>query len=225
MLVLNSWLEWHQRLQKLNQQALVEASQIKEEHVKETLVTYQKTPVLVHEAILINVWKHKVLTQMLKLNPNPPNTFMAYTILYHEAVCVALLELVMFHANCCDTLGDTAADLLDYACGTAARLLSIKQTDAPNNESGKEELMRQVDNLSFDIGIRSLSIIRYLSEYLERLSLSVCSKMYETYDIPVLFVQLLIDRPWIKNGKQYSAGNWMDWDGEALGQAEAQVFE
>ncbi|EFA06630.2 Zinc finger MYND domain-containing protein 10 homolog-like Protein [Tribolium castaneum] len=211
------WLEWHQRLQKLNQQALIEASQMREEHVKETLITFQKTPVLVHEAVLINIWKHKVLPQMLKLDPNPQNTFMGYTILYHEAVCVALLELVMYHGNCCDSLGDFSGDLLDYACGTTSQLLAIAKEPS-------HELLKQLEDLKFDIGIRCLSIIRYMAENLDRLPLSTTSRMYTTCDIPILFAQILTTRPWIRDGKQYSAGRWMDWDGEALGQAEAQVW-
>ncbi|XP_044265003.1 zinc finger MYND domain-containing protein 10 homolog [Tribolium madens] len=210
------WLEWHQRLQKLNQQALIEASQLREEHVKETLVAFQKAPILVHEAILVNIWKHKVLPQMLKLDPEPKNTFMAYTILYHEAVCVALLELVMYHGSCCDSLGDSSGDLLDYACGTTSQLLSIKKEST--------ELLKQLEDLKFDIGIRCLSIIRYMAEYLDRLPLSVASRMYSTCDVPMLLAQILLVRPWIRDGKQYSAGKWMDWDGEALGQAEAQVW-
>lgn len=216
-------MEWHQRLQKLNQQALIEASQAREEHVKESLVTFGKAPVLVHEAVLVDVWKHKVLPQLLKLDPNPRNTFVAYSILYHEAVCVALLELVMYHANCCDSLGDAAADLLDYACGSAARLLSVAQSDGGTSETGAQELLRQRDNLAFDVGIRSLSIVRYVAEFLERLPLNVCSRIYDTSDVPMLFVQLLLARPWVRGGKLYSAGKWTSWDGEALGQAEAQV--
>ena len=196
---------------------------MREEHVKETLVTLQKSPVLVHEAILVNIWKHKVLPQLLKLDPAPKNTFLAYTILYHEAVCVALLELVMYHANCCDSLGDSAADLLDYACGTGSQLLSVQKSDIQLKESTREELMRQFNDLTFDIGIRSLSIIRYLAENLEVLTLNICSRIYDTHDVPVLFAQLLLVRPWVKNGKQYRGGKWMDWDGEALGQVEAQV--
>lgn len=161
---------------------------------------------------------------MFKLDPDPKNTFMAYTVLYHEAVCVALLELVMYHGSCCDSLGDSAADLLDYACGATSQLLAIKQSEPGTKESGMVEILRQIEDLKFDIGIRSLSIIRYLSEYLECLPLSISSRMYHTHDIPMLFAQLLLIRPWVKNGKQYTAGKWMEWDGEALGQAEAQVW-
>lgn len=61
-----------------------------------------KVKCLVHEVILINIWKHKVLPNILKLKPNPQSTFLAYSILYHEGVCVSLLELVVYHMNCCE---------------------------------------------------------------------------------------------------------------------------
>lgn len=225
LFLLNRWLEWHQRLQKLNQEALVEASQLKDEHVKESLVTFSKVSILVHEALLINIWKQKILPNLLLLEPNPTNTFVAYTILYHEAVAVALLENVMFHANCCDALGDTAADLLDYCCGAVSPLLSLQHSDKKTEENNSsKELLKQEENLMFDIGIRVLSIIRYLAENLEVLPLSVASRIYDVYDVPILFMELLVVRPWIKNGKQFTAGKWMNWDGEALGQAEAQVI-
>lgn len=216
-------MDCHQRLQKLNQEALIEASQLKDEHVKESLVTLSKVSILVHEAVLITIWKQKILPNLLLLEPNPPNTFLVYTILYHEAVAVALLENVMFHANCCDALGDTAADLLEYSCNAASQLLAPRQSIEEVQEASKE-LLKHKENLIFEVGIRVLSIIRYLAENLDRLPLSVCSRMYDVYDVPILFVELLLVRPWTKNGNsQFTAGKWMKWDGEALGQAEAQV--
>lgn len=47
--------------------------------------------------------------------------------------------------------------------------------------------------------------------------------MYSTYDIPVLFTQILMAAPWIRNGQMYIAGSWKTWDNEQLGQSEAQV--
>lgn len=40
------WLDWHNRLQKLNQEAAVEVACLKEEHVKETLVSFEKVSTL-----------------------------------------------------------------------------------------------------------------------------------------------------------------------------------
>ncbi|KAL1488056.1 hypothetical protein ABEB36_015425 [Hypothenemus hampei] len=219
------WLDWHYRLQKLNQEAAVEASQLKEEHVKEAMVSFGKAKILVHEAICINIWKFKVLPRLLKLEPQPESTFIAYSILYHEGVSVSLLELVMFHANCCEALEDSSLDLLDYACGTVSQLLSVKPTDPKfHKENPEEELMRQRSNLSFEIGIRCLTILRYLTENIASLPISVSSGLYTTYDVPVLLTEILLVRPWIKNKKVYVTSKWKDWDGEQLPQSDAQVW-
>lgn len=103
----------------------------------------------------------------MRMEPNPQNTFIAYSVLYHEAVCVALLELVMYHTNCAESLSDYAMDLLDYVCGLAAQLLVIDSQEAALEEDRKTELQRQQNNLIFDLGIRALSIIRYLAEHLD----------------------------------------------------------
>ncbi|XP_023019578.1 zinc finger MYND domain-containing protein 10 [Leptinotarsa decemlineata] len=218
------WFDWHQRIQKLNQQALIEASVLKEEQVKETLVSFGKLNVLTHEAILINIWKHKVLPHILKLQPYPDSTFIVYSILYHEAVCVALLELVLYHPNCCEALEDTSGDLLEYVTGNVSQLLSVKLTEPNNQEAPVDEINRQKNSLTFDIGIRSLSIVRYIAENLEGLPLNVRSKMYADYDVPVLFTEIMLAAPWAKNGKVYSGGSWKAWDNEQLGQSEAQVW-
>lgn len=44
------------------------------------------------------------------------------------------------------------------------------------------------------------------------------------HDVPILFVQLLLHKPWLIRGKLYKGGKWIKWDGEVLGQCEAQVF-
>ncbi|KAB0803780.1 hypothetical protein PPYR_00750 [Photinus pyralis] len=218
-----SWLEWHQRLQKLNQEALIEAAAVKEEYVQEALVSFGKIMILVHEAILSNVWKRKVLPLLLRMENDPPCTFVAYSVLYHEAVCVALLELVTYHANAAQALGDAAADLLHYSYGTVSQLLVLKE-NSENEDNSKVELIRQRDDLAFDIGIRSLTILRYLGDCLDRLPLAVTARMFGIDDVPVLLTQMLVERPWIRKGKQYVGGKWMDWDGESVAKVEAQVW-
>ncbi|XP_019768921.2 zinc finger MYND domain-containing protein 10 isoform X1 [Dendroctonus ponderosae] len=218
------WVDWHNRVQKLNQQAAVEAACLKEEQVKETLVAFGKVKCLVHEVILINIWKNKVLPNMLKLKPDPESTFLAYSILYHEGVCVSLLELVVYHMNCCETLDEASVDLLDYVCGSISQLLNFKHEEQGKQESAKDELFRQRSNLSFEIGIRSLSILRYLAEHFDRLPITVCSHIYTIHDVPILLTEILRIRPWVKGCKQFAGGKWKNWDQEQLVQAEAQVW-
>lgn len=102
------------------------------------------------------------------MEPHPESTFIAYSILYHEAVCVALLELVLFHPSCCESMEEYACDLLDYCYGCVSQLLNTKYKDIDETENAEKELLRQRNNLSFEIGIRCLSIIRYMSENFDR---------------------------------------------------------
>lgn len=48
--------------------------------------------------------------------------------------------------------------------------------------------------------------------------------MFNTHDVPVLLIQILLNKPWYKNGKLYTGGRWLKQNDEALAQAEAQVF-
>lgn len=73
-----SWLDGHERLMKLNQQAIVEACGNREEIVKELLVIQDKLPKLVHEAYCILVWRTKVLVKILK-QEEISATFFIYT--------------------------------------------------------------------------------------------------------------------------------------------------
>nr|XP_022909776.1 zinc finger MYND domain-containing protein 10 [Onthophagus taurus] len=218
------FLDWHQRLQKINQQAVIEASSLKEEYVKEVLVSMQKVNVLVHEAVLISVWKTKILPLLLCLNPQPENTFLAYTILFHEAVSVALIELTMFHPSTPESLGDIAADLLSYAYDSVAQLLVIDHNDDLPHEKAEIELRRQQDDLAFGIGIRCLSILRYIAEHSDRLTYGIIDRLLNVHDVPVLLIEVLLHHPWHQNGLLYKNNQWIKWDGEGLPQCEAQIW-
>lgn len=122
-------------------------------------------------------------------------------------------------------LGEASIDLLDYASGIISQLLSLQHQKKPpdHKETAEHELTRQRDTLAFEVGVRCLTILRYLVENMQGLPISVCSRLYTTYDIPVLLTEILGVKPWVKNNKLYVAGKWKEWDQEQLGQAEAQV--
>lgn len=137
--------------------------------------------------------------------------------LYHEGVCMNLLEVVLFHGDSCEVLGEFSLDLLDYCYENATQLLSYKHVDSDGCESGEQDIKKNESRIQFDIGIRSISILRYFAEYadrfgpfklnlknsvnctniLYRLPLSIISRMFKTLDVPLLFIELLNLKPWI----------------------------
>lgn len=202
----NEWIEAHENLLKLNQQAVLEVSSFREELVKELLVMGEKLGILVHETFCILVWRVKVLPKILEIIPSSNTTFVLYTVLYHEATAVNLLEVVLFHENGCASLGESALDLVDYCAQAVVQLIGLvnighfrELIKANANETVTEELERQKRDLLYAIGMRCLTILSYLADKINVLPLSVARRMVQTHDVPCLLSEILHCQPWKRN--------------------------
>lgn len=130
------WFEFHKRLMLLNQQCVLEINALREESIKEWFISFKKIPILIHEAIQIDIWKHKVFPLLMEMNAEPKNTFMLFTIFYHENVAVSLLENVLFHCESAETIDDSVLDLVDYAVKCVSVLLDTKGIEIYENVKG-----------------------------------------------------------------------------------------
>ncbi|KAK3917218.1 Zinc finger MYND domain-containing protein 10 [Frankliniella fusca] len=227
------WLQKHGYMQKLHQQAVLEASEHREEVVKEFMSTYDKVPVLVHDAICISVWREKVLPEILKIEDDPKDTFLVYSVLFHEATSVSLLETVLFHSDSCEALGDTAVDLLDYCMPLLFQVANgFKKSD--ESTLTKDAIKEQEALISFNVGIRCISVLHYLIESMDSLPLAVTSRMYTHHDVPLLLVHLLENHPWERDNPKicgqklkFIDGRWVQVSGEdllKLTRVEGQVW-
>lgn len=104
------WFRQHEYIEKLNMQAILNASAVHDEYVKDLLVSYGKVsivlpsshqcrpivnvmspcplqiPVLVHEMILIEVWKQTVFPILCQLRDfKPKNTFQLYMVVRSQS--------------------------------------------------------------------------------------------------------------------------------------------
>ncbi|XP_020278605.1 zinc finger MYND domain-containing protein 10 isoform X2 [Pseudomyrmex gracilis] len=232
------WLDFHKKLTLLNQQSVLEVTELREESVAEFFISLKKVPVLIYEAIQIDIWKHKVFPLLIDLDNEPSNTFMLFSVFYHEVIAVSLLENVLFHCKSSDTMDDTIIDLIDYAVQCATVLLDEKTTeiyeglDAKDfNNSSLEEILKKHKILEFDIGMRCISILYYIIEFLESLPLYVVSRVLTTHDVPYLFVQLIEKQPWKKENENgeiltYDA-KWQKIDANNIGKInkrEGQIW-
>lgn len=196
------WLEFHKDFMLLNQQCVLEINSLQEEKVKDNFVTHRKIPNLIHEAISISVWKEKVFPTLVNEN-ELNNTFLLYSVLYHEETAVSLLESVLYHSDSIESINDSVIDLIDYSVEYVTKLL-FSQKKAKQNVSTHsclEEIVEKKNEIEFDIGLRSISILRYLAEFSDKLPLSALSRLLSIHDVPFLFVQLMEFRPWKRNDK------------------------
>lgn len=220
-----SWLEAHERLVKLNQQAIVEATGCREEVVKELLIIQDKLPTLVHEAYCVLVWRLKVLPKLLQ-REDVSATFFMYTILFHESTAVSLLETVLFHESSCEALGDFVIDLIDYSVNGVTQLIGLyhdgyhqRQSDSKTDLKPTEELELQKDDILFAIGMKCITILSYVSDKIESLSVSAARRLTQTHDVPCLLSELLALRPWmrrIKNFEKFVDGKWSAVEGDEI---------
>ncbi|KAM9859162.1 zinc finger MYND domain-containing protein 10 [Aulostomus maculatus] len=216
------WLRQHEYIEKLNMQAILSASSMRDEFVKELLVLHGKIPVLVHEMILTELWKHKIFPIFCQLQDfNPKSTFNLYMVIYHEATIINLLETIMFHKDSCDAADDSVVDLVDY-CHRKLTLLAGKSnkgsatTQDQPNPAGKsvvfswEELQSQSAALELDISLKALSVLRHITDHTD--SISVINRMLCTHNVPCLLVHLINCCPWSRCGEgeveKYLNGKW-----------------
>lgn len=198
-----AWIKSHESLIKLNQQAHLEMTTHQEELVKELLVMHDKLPLLVHEIYCILVWRTKVLPKLLDIEAQPKATFALYTVLFHEATAVSLLEGALFHANGCEALAESSLDLIDYCASAVTRLVGLVERqnsedseDTKFSEGAGEELERQQRDLFFKIGLRCLTILGYIVDKLDVCPLSAASRLVQVHDTPCVLSQILHSTPW-----------------------------
>lgn len=219
------WLEVHEKLLKLNQQALIEASTHQEEVVKELLIMEDKLPALVHEAYCISIWRLKVLPKLLE-SSEIPATFFIYTILYHELIAISILETVLFHENGSESLGEIVLDLIDYCVNSVTQLIGLchmgytqKIIDPKMEIPINEEVQNQRDDIIFNIGMKSITILSYLSDKISALSISAARRMTQTHDVPCMLTEILTIRPWmrrVKGFEKYIDGKWTPVEGDEI---------
>lgn len=70
---------------------------------------------------------------MIEINAEPQNTFILFTVFYHEDIAVSLLENVLFHCESAETIDDLVLDLVDYSVRCVSKLLDIQDIEIYEN--------------------------------------------------------------------------------------------
>jgi len=234
-----SWLRQHDSIERLNIQAHLNAVAVRDDYIAEALISLQKMPVLVHELIAIELWCDKVYPHLVSLDFAAKSTMTPYMVIYHEATLVSLLEAVMYNKECCLDCADTILDLVDYLL---RKVLSILRDPRREPEptmsvdkmlalSGQQQLEQQIAPLPFDIATKCVSILRYMTDNIASMPLSVITRVLNVHDFPSLLASLLVAGPWTREGREgkekYSEGRWALVPGPErlrLTKTEAQVW-
>ncbi|NXL61532.1 ZMY10 protein, partial [Chordeiles acutipennis] len=191
------WLRQHECVEKLNMHAILSASVGQEQHLTELLITFAKIPVLIWELISVEIWKYKIFPVLCQLEDfRPRSTFPIYMVLHHEASLINLLETVFFYKEICESAEDNILDLIDY-CHRKLTLLAARST---NEQTAvlvpPQELQKQAETMEFEISLKALSVLRFITDQVESLPLSALTRMLNTHNLPCLLVELVEHCPW-----------------------------
>ncbi|XP_059679367.1 zinc finger MYND domain-containing protein 10 [Gavia stellata] len=202
------WLRQHECVEKLNMHAILSASAGQEQLLTELLVTYAKIPVLIGELISVEIWKHKIFPVLCRLEDfKPRSTFPIYVVLHHEASIINLLETVFFYKEICESAEDSILDLIDY-CHRKLTLLAARSANGQPvtpvelhpkdlaSPSSMQELQKQAEAMEFEISLKALSVLRFITDQVESLPLSALTRMLNTHNLPCLLVELVEHCPW-----------------------------
>ncbi|XP_078066271.1 zinc finger MYND domain-containing protein 10 [Mustelus asterias] len=272
------WFRQHEYIEKLNMQAIINATANQDEFVKETIYSHGKVSTLIHELIAVEVWKQKVFPVLCQLQDfTPKSTFPIYIVInsekalktlatksvnwvamgklvrsgirlrtlqmveklfilvdseeensrlvvfwnteiHHEATIINLLETIFYHKDVCDSADDTVLDLADY-CHRKLTLLAARSDGCEKEELNRsspaslEELQKQSQELEFDISLKALSILRYITDHIDSLPLSVQTRLLNTHNVPCVLVHLMEYSPWSRHNskgelQKYADGKW-----------------
>ncbi|NXU59262.1 ZMY10 protein, partial [Turnix velox] len=207
------WLRQHEYVEKLNMHAILSASTGQEQLLTELLVTYAKVPVLIGELISVEIWKHKIFPVLCRLKDfKPRSTFPIYMVLQHEASIINLLETVFFYKEICESAEDSILDLIDYC----HRKLTLLTARTASGETAvlvpPQELQKQAETMEFEISLKALTVLRYITDQVESLPLSALTRMLNTHNLPCLLVELVEHCPWscweAGKLKKFENGTW-----------------
>ena len=99
-----------------------------------------------------------------------------------QACVLSLLETSIFHSDVAESLGEAGPDLVDYCVRRLTGLLYPEEEgeEGKGKEEEKEEVgeevRRQVRELRSVLGLRCLSVLRYLTDHTAVLSLGVLAR-------------------------------------------------
>ncbi|CAM6128225.1 unnamed protein product [Calypogeia fissa] len=222
------WMKQHENLGKLNLQAHYNTMAHCDEFVVAALISHDKMEVLVHELLVIEIWMENICPQVLQSLTAEASTITLSLILHQETTIVNLLEVILFHREACEALGsDALLELADYVYRKTVYLNTKAWEDAIFKErtamqmvdmKPQEEFEEKVTRNRFRGSICALSVLRYLTDYIGELPLSILARLVDCHDILMALTPLVDSAPWKRKRKSttktwvemYAKGKWTE---------------
>lgn len=210
----SAWKDQREALERLNMCTHSNALQKTDDFVKAFLLEHDKLGDVLHELLVMEVWRQRVLPQITDAvahNPTATYMFCAY-----ESVLVNLLECVCFYEEVVLGFGDDVLELIDYCWRQVARLFSevdihavpaiqsskdggnSKNASAAAAENPVAHLEQQLREQRISRAMSCISLLWFVVDRLDGLPLSAMNSILRKNDIPVGMAEVLLQQPWLR---------------------------
>eukprot|EP00796_Vickermania_ingenoplastis_P008372 gene8372-5861_t len=195
--------------------------------VKSFLVEHEKLPVLLHELLSAEVYRQRVLPNIMEAvatNPTAPYLYCNY-----ESILVNLLECVCFYEEVITGFGDDILELIDYCWRQIYRLFSdpkvnqvqpILSAEEMKNETPLQHLEKQLYSSQITRAMSCISILWFIIDRLDDLPMSAMNAILIKNDLPVGLSEVLLLQPWIRRSatsqQKYKNSEFVDAPGDEM---------
>lgn len=221
------WKSQRETVERLNLCSHSNAVKKVDDCVKTFLVEHERLSVILHELLVAEVFRQRVLPGLMDAvtaNPTAPYLYCNY-----ESVLVNLLECVCFYEEVVLGFGDDILELIDYCWRQVFPLFSdskINQVQAPptaeelKKETPLEHLEKQLYHSGITRAMSCLSILWFVIDRLNDLPMSATNAILIKNDLPVGLSDVLLLQPWTRRSatlqQKYRNNEFADAPGDEI---------
>ena len=192
------WKEQRQSVELLNFCSHTNANLKKDDFVMTSLVRHEKLPILLHELLVMDVWRRRVLPKVATDVMESPSG--VYLYCNYELILLNFLECLLYFEEAVVSLEDSVLELLDYCWRQVNMYLaegSAKIAAVPSeSKSAAEVFSSQQWQMQSSRAMTCVSLLWFIVDRLGSLPMAAMNAVLLKNDLLVGFSDVLIAQPW-----------------------------
>lgn len=215
------WKDQRLHIEQLNMCSHSNATLKKDDFVRTFMIEHEKLPVLLHELLVMESWRHRILPEVQQDVVSNPSA--SYLYAYYEAVLLNFFECVMYFEETVMAIGDDILELIDYCwrqvsgyCGNNHSIVSRVEepADPKNPEDAASHFKRQLFQQEASRAMTSISCLWFVIERITSLSMAVSNNVLLKNDLVLGFAEVMTQQIWLRRGpgkaQKYIQGQFRD---------------
>lgn len=205
----SAWKEQREAIELLNFCSHTNANLKKDDFVMASLIKHEKMVVLLHELLVMDVWRRKIFPSISKeVIESPSGVYLYYN---YEMILLNFLECLMYFEESVVAFEDSILELLDYswrqvnlflAQGNAKISTVPPPLDPKSPPSTAQQFASQEWEMQCSRALTSITILWFIIDRLEALPMAVINAVLQKNDLLVGFADVLLAQPWQRRGKE-----------------------